>query len=60
MSHCITLFSTGHSKSLDVTLFYFIFYRPNSLDVEDEDYLLETTPGFRKHVSRKLSEIIDR
>ena len=34
--------------------------RPDKEDKDDDDYVLNTTPGFRKHVSRKLSEIIDR
>ena len=37
-----------------------VCYRPDREIIDDDDYVLNTTPGFRKHVSRKLSEIIDR
>ena len=37
-----------------------ISFRLDSVTFEENDFLLDTTPGFRKHVSKKLGEIIDR
>ena len=41
---------------------YIYIYRPDKAidDENDEMHVLHTTPGFRKHIARKLSESLER